>query len=1701
MSEKSSRCERCEQYECICLVGESILKENDEIERLTAQLKEMQTKLERLQKEEMKPKSNAISKDTVLKNMTKYNGRKEEFPHWCERTRALLSNAGLAEYMTEVERKDDENNWSGRLVNNTEDNAFIYNLLILSIPPAVASGYKRAQLGPYKQHGMKAYHLLRKTELGCNEVNVMALETRYTGRKLQSNETMDKYVEDQRDCFTKLEQLNAGLSETKQVIALLKGLPKNDEYDRVRAEFIMKHRNNVDECCEALILHESLKVAIRNETQRATRPQRRIACHVDNIECWNCRKRGHYARNCPEEENNLQPSHSRQTQNERENNATEDTPPNRETIRQTRPPGRGGRRGNRNYRGRGRGGRQRGGTQAQNQSAYHVTKTSDEGTTDSSRQNQIDSGQCEKREEQTDRGLRGNIDTCGVKPLDDNNESVDMNVPGKSIRDHQRVYAEYIAWHLAPMHRAYVVKKLYPSKRMKFSSEQVMFASSDIYSWAIDTAASINLTNDLSWFKTSENVRVPIRGAESSTFLATKVGTIVLQVLDRHGVTKELEIENVHYSPAVHCNILSASLLSKGGCDMRILERILITPNGTVIPLLVRDDIYVIETMNVQHNAMHTQAIDESSASILTMSKNKRKKVLATYAGVLFNDETILKWHRRLCHIDFDKLQRTLKFKHKGKAWPKCHVCSRAKNRRTAYQKIAELHDETEPLQRVVSDLQGPYRVEGIGGVRYTHNFVDVYSHYLTILMHERKSDAPENLRAFSEKFDPPLVIKTDKGGEFTGAKWMEACRAYNIEHEIVNTAEPNQVARAERAWGWVGNLVRAAMIDSQLPYRFWPLAIHHGVYIYNRTALKALEWKTPYESFYNRAPRSLKRCHPFGCVAYVHINKKNRNNKYLGPRGNVGIYVGENDKGKGSMFLMPAFENGTLQGEIITSRNADYHEDKNIVDIMFDIPGARQPDNSYKTFDDSDDMLIFNDIEDEIPDRRQRERPIHINIEDSDKEDEEESEVNDDVQMFLDENGHVRFRNQDGEDITTEPGSEPVQSEANEDQEYLDTIISGLNRNYVPNSENPLSRTEYFKSQPITAIMEENIIPNARLRDGTSYEVNFMQMRDGRSFNMYADSNISTAEESVFITEAERPKHEAEPNKLPDLFKGYKTASKRPDWPMWKEAIRTELNNLIKFNTFKGWRTKQKGIQDAHPLGTVWVFKIKRNPNGTIRKYKARLCVQGFTQEYGIDYTDTYAPVVRANTTRAMLAIGSKLGLDVYQMDIVNAYVQAPVKEKLVIRPPPGIELITEGELGHLSGSNLFQLLRSLYGLKQAGKNWNDLLTAFLESLGFIRSQYDPCLFFGNNEHEATHNILMIVVYVDDLLSLTDLIGYESLLRRIQAKFEVTPMGLAEYFLGVEIIREDGMIKLSQRSMIRDILERYAMDKSNGNSLPMNKSAQEEVVKRAHDELTDIPLYRSIVGSFQYLAVWTRADIAFYVGFLSRFLVDPRAIHMQLVKRLLRYLKATQNAKLTYKVGKKGRNAIQMTPDNKRPILVGYTDSDWAEDKIMRRSISGYVFLLNDELIAWKSKSQDCVTRSVFEAEYVALVEATAEGKLLCGLVSEIASMIEGRELSGIIMMYADSESSIKFAKNPTLRQRSKHIDVRYHWIKEAVASGFLWLRHVSTQFNLADFLTKFLTGPSFWKQIVRVMQITCELQPNTIRDAEEVEDGEIEG
>lgn len=476
-----------------------------------------------------------------------------------------------------------------------------------------------------------------------------------------------------------------------------------------------------------------------------------------------------------------------------------------------------------------------------------------------------------------------------------------------------------------------------------------------------------------------------------------------------------------------------------------------------------------------------------------------------------------------------------------------------------------------------------------------------------------------------------------------------------------------------------------------------------------------------------------------------------------------------------------------------------------------------------------------------------------------------------------------------------------------------------------------------------------------------------------------------------------------------------------------WKNAMESEIEAIEKNQT---WDLVEapKGIM---PIGVKWVYKTKLNERGLVDKYKARLVVKGYAQRKGIDYDEVYAPVARWDTIRLLLALAAQKSWTVYQLDVKSAFLHGELKEDVFINQPPGF--VKKGE-----EEKVYKLKRALYGLKQAPRAWFKRIESYFLREGFKKISFDHTLFIKR----VWKKMVIVSLYVDDLIYTgNDKVMCESFKRSMMQEFEMTDLGRMRYFLGVEITQYKSGIGMCQKKYAKEILERFNMWESNGVKNPIVPGVM--VTKAGVGAKVDSTEYKRLVGSLMYLTV-TRADLTYGVCFISRFMSDPREEHMQLAKRILRYVKETYSFGLLYE----------------RSVVKGlqvYTDSDYARDTEDRRSTSGYACILSNAAISWSSRKQDIVTLSSTEAEYVAATTCACHSVWLKGLMEEILS-----ESIGVVDILCDNSSTIKLSKNPVMHRRTKHIEVRFHYLRDLVNEGKVQLVFCSTDDQVADVMTK---------------------------------------
>lgn len=532
-------------------------------------------------------------------------------------------------------------------------------------------------------------------------------------------------------------------------------------------------------------------------------------------------------------------------------------------------------------------------------------------------------------------------------------------------------------------------------------------------------------------------------------------------------------------------------------------------------------------------------------------------------------------------------------------------------------------------------------------------------------------------------------------------------------------------------------------------------------------------------------------------------------------------------------------------------------------------------------------------------------------------------------------------------------------------------------------------------------------------------------RLRDIDPIPNYKDLTSSSLDESLFAAESLEPLT-------------FEQAVQCCESKYWIEAIDDEFKSLIENDT---WSLEELPA-GRKAISNKWVFKIKYGADGNIQRYKARLVVRGFSQQHGIDYKETFSPVAKFSSIRALLAVATAEKMFFKQFDVKTAFLNGELEEEIFMKQPIGFD-------DH--SGKVCRLKRSLYGLKQASRVWNKRFTEFLRSFGLEMSNADPCVFIGKKSGKNIY----LAIYIDDgMVASHDKFFIDQLLHWMNKEFQTTALEL-QYFLGLEIeLRQNGSTFIHQAAYVKRLLNKFGMNECHPSSTPLDQHFQISASSHPNEckHAVNVP-YREAVGSLMYLVTGSRPDIAFAVGVVSRYLENPLEIHWNAIKRIFRYLKGTSNYGISYN-------------SNVKNNLVGYSDADYGGDIDTRRSTTGFFFKIGSGPISWCSQRQKTVALSTTEAEYIAASESLRELIWLQVLMTEIAPSPRNLPL-----LMVDNQSAIKLTKNPELHKRSKHIDIRHHFIREKYSQGSFVLSYIDTENQIADVLTKALPKDRFIK------------------------------
>lgn len=467
-----------------------------------------------------------------------------------------------------------------------------------------------------------------------------------------------------------------------------------------------------------------------------------------------------------------------------------------------------------------------------------------------------------------------------------------------------------------------------------------------------------------------------------------------------------------------------------------------------------------------------------------------------------------------------------------------------------------------------------------------------------------------------------------------------------------------------------------------------------------------------------------------------------------------------------------------------------------------------------------------------------------------------------------------------------------------------------------------------------------------------------------------------------------------------------------------------------------------------ANVIPVKWVYKIKTDEHGVISKYKARITPKGFKQRHGVDFFEVFAHTGKYKTLRVLLSLAARHDLELRQLDVPQAFTRAELEEEVYMEMPEGFA----------QAGMVCRLWKSLYGLKQSPRNWYLLVSQFIrDDCGFRACVSDPCLF---HKRSRAGKAMWIFLFVDDMQAAydrSDAAEWAEVQRRLKAKFDVTDLGDSKWMLGMRITRDRSArtIVLDQELYVRTALEKYGLKECRTAPTPAaaNHGAHEDD-RDGGGKPADVKLYQEKVGTLLYAAISTRPDISYAVQKLTQQMQAPKLRHMTACDRVLRYLAGTPTMGLLF-----GRREGKAAAG---PAVTAFADADWAGDRTDRKSISGWLAKVDGDPVSWSSKKQPVVSLSTCEAELYAEAAAVQELLWLRGLLSEL-----GLPAHGPSTLYGDNQSTVKVSEHGVRSERTKHVDIKYHFVTDVLERGDVRLQWIPTDRQQADILTKALAAP----------------------------------
>jgi uncharacterized protein (UPF0147 family) len=1233
------------------------------------------------------------------------------------------------------------------------------------------------------------------------------------------------------------------------------------------------------------------------------------------------------------------------------------------------------------------------------------------------------------------------------------------------------------------------------TQRSSNQNEKINISLEDLKDWwCFDTGSNTHVVGDKSLFismmETTDN-GIQVHGVTPE--LATKVqgvGTVALAT-EIDGEKLLLFIDDVCYVPEVEYNLLSPGMAQEQGFDIDFDSK-------NMVFIMRKEGKSVLKAKKEQG------MWGFYSENTHTTSTNMHERLVVNYSST-DGVASLTRWHERLGHTchqylkimsDQGLVNGMMLTQRQKKDCSDCHL---GKQRKKAFKKKID-RNITTPNQVVFGDVMFLSQRNGSRNIGFLV-IMDGYSRYLTVhlltskdattvnkhmknyvLWAERQAGRRIGTIIQREELEngvkfPVQQVWTDKGGEFVNRAIDDWYAARGIEHEKVGP-KSSQLNLCERAHQSLSDMAKTMMKQSGLPSSLFVDAFLHAVYLKNRLYCKHTS-KTPYEGIFNTKP-DIHHIRKFGALAYIHVPKTPQRHKE-DDNAVTGFVLGYAEDVIGCKVYFPQNHTKKWVSDLRVVEEVMYRDRHEVdaEDMESWLNFQSNANDSNFTESDIDQQIaeqtpthLFDDDLVDIEASVQSDINVSMFNPTFDVEKENkgfDQEVNDQSMTGIEQNGidinDDAFAENDSlsERDSVESFAGVCGSQDEEIREHEEDQPSDISINLKVSNESVISSTkdgsvQYSGGEEDVHNLPIEVSPN----EGEIIELpRRLFKRDKRSETLSELKNIEGDQKRIRrpglrdISECRTPK------RFEDFYvntigtrvldktgrpirdsnvkmpRNYREAMRSKYADFWKQAQIEEINALKAKSVLEEF-SDDKVPQEANTIMTMWVWALKSDHQGYVTRFKARLVARGDKQRPGIDFLDTFAPVARMSSFRLTIGLAATMGLQVYGGDINTAYLNATLKIPQYVKEIQGFPC------EHLN--HCYVVRKALYGLRQAGREWNDELNHWLLTHGFQRCTTEPCLYFSMKEGD----VMIVLVYVDDILCATNKEQLKvELFHNLDTEYGVKDQGLLNEYLGIEVEQDDENIAIHQTKYTKKILEKYGYENSHKTGNPMQSNMHLTTANKDDEFDSDFD-YRGALGMLMYLATSTRPDIAYVVGQLSRFASNPTRKHVGTLKRVFRYLVGTINHGITYR-----RSSGY---DEKEGIkLHGFCDSDWAGDTESRKSTTGFVFTLADGAIAWMSRRQTIIALSTAEAEYVSACEATMEAASEYNILQEILLAYKISVTIGI-----DNQAAYIMATNPTYSRRTRHIELRWHFVREQVMKGVIDLHKIKGEDNPADAFTK---------------------------------------